>query len=95
MEPPYLQRECYPGALYLHNGRGYRVLGHEDAARVVRLLEAPAEGRTSPLLAAEVGPCGEPLARAGAGGRARAGDGRPLVMREAVVGYREHREARR
>src|SRR5579871_1555486 len=25
IEPPYLQRECYPGALYLHNGRAYRV----------------------------------------------------------------------
>jgi DEAD/DEAH box helicase domain-containing protein len=93
VEPPYLQRECYPGALYLHNGRGYRVLGHEDAARVVRLLEAPAEGRTSPLLEVEVAPRGEPLASrelalVAAPVRVTVG---PLVVRETVVGYREHR----
>src|SRR5207245_11538653 len=40
IEPPYLQRECYPGALYLHNGRGYRAAGVDAAPRVARLAAA-------------------------------------------------------
>jgi DEAD/DEAH box helicase domain-containing protein len=92
VESPHLLRECYPGALYLHNGRGYRVLGIEDGARVVRLTDAPAEERTSPLLEVEVAPRGEPLASRdlalmASPIRATAG---PLVVRESVVGYREH-----
>ena len=47
IEPPWLQRECYQGAVYLHNGRGYRVAKLDPAAHVVRLELDGAEGRTN------------------------------------------------
>src|SRR5579859_1184066 len=62
IEPPYLQRECYPGALYLHNGRGYRVLAIDRVTRVVRLTDDSVDGRTSPLVDVRVEPRDEPLA---------------------------------
>jgi DEAD/DEAH box helicase domain-containing protein len=62
IEPPYLQRECYPGALYLHNGRGYRVQAIDDTARVVRLAEESPEARTTPLVEVQVTPRDEALA---------------------------------
>jgi DEAD/DEAH box helicase domain-containing protein len=93
VEPPYLQRECYPGALYLHNGRGYRVLGVDETTRVVRLAEDSVDTRTSPLVEVQVAPRDEPLAsRSLALGAAQlvvtVG---PLRVCETVAGYREAR----
>ncbi len=93
IEPPYLQRECYPGALYLHNGRGYRVTRIDESARVVHLEASPIEGRTSPLLDVAVEPRDQPAAtRAVRLGQTdwMVGLG-PLVVRETVIGYREQR----
>jgi DEAD/DEAH box helicase domain-containing protein len=93
IEPPYLQRECYPGALYLHNGRGYRVTAIDEAARVVRLESCPIEGRTSPLLDVAVEPRDQPAATR----TVRRGESDwmvglgPMLVRETVVGYREQR----
>src|SRR5262249_13869180 len=91
IEPPYLQRECYPGALYLHNGSGYRVTAIDEAARVVRLEPSRIEGRTSPLLEVVVESRETPVATRelrlgesdGAVGRG------PPRGRETVVGYRQ------
>ncbi|TMC49320.1 MAG: DEAD/DEAH box helicase, partial [Chloroflexi bacterium] len=93
IEPPYLQRECYPGALYLHNGRGYRVLAIDRIARVVRLVDDSVEARTSPLVEVRVVPRGEALATrqllvGDAHLTATAG---PLQVCETVAGYREAR----
>ena len=93
VEPPYLQRECYPGALYLHNGRGYRVLGVDATTRVVRLAEDSVDTRTSPLVEVQVAPRDEPLAsRSLALGAAQlvvtVG---PLRVCETIAGYREVR----
>jgi DEAD/DEAH box helicase domain-containing protein len=91
IEPPYLQRECYPGALYLHNGRGYRVTALDESARAVRLEASPIEGRTSPLLDVTVEPRDQPAATRAI----RLGDSDwtvglgPLLVRETVVGYRQ------
>ena len=93
IEPPYLQRECYPGALYLHNGRGYRVLSIDATARVVRLIEESTETRTSPLVEVEVAPRDDALATRGLAvgeSRLEATVG-PLRVRETVAGYRESR----
>jgi DEAD/DEAH box helicase domain-containing protein len=91
IEPPYLQRECYPGALYLHNGRGYRVTALEDHTRVVRLEQDSVDARSSPIVEVEVAPreaalasrsvaCGESALEVSVG---------PLRVVETVVGYRE------
>jgi DEAD/DEAH box helicase domain-containing protein len=56
IEPPYLQRECYPGALYLHNGRGYRVAMLDHRTRVVRLEADSLDARTTPIVEVEVAP---------------------------------------
>jgi DEAD/DEAH box helicase domain-containing protein len=93
IEPPYLQRECYPGALYLHNGRGYRVESINDTTRVVQLVEESTDTRTSPLVSVHVAPRDEPVAsRAIAVGEAQllATVG-PLRVCETVEGYRESR----
>jgi DEAD/DEAH box helicase domain-containing protein len=93
IEAPYLQRECYPGALYLHNGRGYRVVSIDDATRVVKLAEDSVNSRTSPLVEVEVSPRDEPLSvRELVIGEAKfnATVG-PLRVREVVAGYRETR----
>ncbi|MBV9357477.1 MAG: DEAD/DEAH box helicase [Chloroflexi bacterium] len=93
IEPPYLQRECYPGALYLHNGQAYRATAIDEAARVVRLESSPRAGRTSPLLDVAVEPPDQPAATR----KLRLGETDwpvglgPLVVRETVVGYREQR----
>jgi DEAD/DEAH box helicase domain-containing protein len=93
IEPPYVQRECYPGALYLHNGRGYRVTSLDAATRVVRLAEEPPDARTSPLLEVRVAPRetafeSRPLKLAEVPIQATVG---PLRVVETVVGYRESR----
>ncbi len=91
IEPPYLQRECYPGALYLHNGSGYRVTAIDESARVVRLEPSRIEGRTSPLLEVAVEPRETPAATR----ELRLGESDwtiglgPLRVRETVVGYRQ------
>jgi len=93
IEPPYLQRECYPGALYLHNGRGYRVLAIDRVARVVRLADDSVDARTSPLVEVEVTPRGESLATR----QLEVGEAQlvatvgPLQVAETVAGYREAR----
>jgi DEAD/DEAH box helicase domain-containing protein len=93
IEPPWLQRECYPGAVYLHNGRGYRVETVEHAARVVHLGEADAHVRTDPLVELEVAPRGEPVAQRqiALGSSSLAAALGPLTVRERVIGYREIR----
>jgi DEAD/DEAH box helicase domain-containing protein len=91
IEPPYLQRECYPGALYLHNGRGYRVMALDGRTRVVRLEPESVDSRTTPIVEVDVAPreaalstrsvaCGESAVTVSVG---------PLRVCETVVGYRE------
>ncbi|MDQ6672478.1 MAG: DEAD/DEAH box helicase, partial [Chloroflexota bacterium] len=93
VEPPYLQRECYPGALYLHNGRGYRVLGVDETTRVVRLAEESVDTRTSPVVEVQVAPRDAALAsRSLAVGSCQlAVTVGPLRVCETVAGYRETR----
>ncbi|MGI9148310.1 MAG: DEAD/DEAH box helicase [Chloroflexota bacterium] len=93
VEPPYLQRECFPGAVYLHNGRGYRVLGIDETTRVVRLTDESVDTRTSPLVEVQVAPRDEPLAsRSVPVGTAQLGvTVGPLRVCETVAGYRETR----
>jgi DEAD/DEAH box helicase domain-containing protein len=93
VEPPYLQRECYPGALYLHNGRGYRVLGIDATTRVVRLAEESVDTRTSPLVEVQVARRDEPLASRSLtlGAAMLAVTVGPLRVCETVAGYREVR----
>ncbi|GAC1316904.1 MAG: hypothetical protein NVSMB2_10110 [Chloroflexota bacterium] len=91
IEPPYLQRECYPGALYLHNGRGYRVEGHDPIARVVKLEPEATDSRTSPVVDVQVSTRDSPFqSRAMTLGESQltvtVG---PLSVSETVVGYRE------
>ncbi|HET6317952.1 MAG TPA: DEAD/DEAH box helicase [Chloroflexota bacterium] len=94
IEPPWLQRECYPGAVYLHNGRAYRAVSLLDAAHVVQLEPADQDARTDPLLELDVAPRGEPLASRDV----PRGESRlpvtltPLSVREHIVGYRERRQ---
>jgi DEAD/DEAH box helicase domain-containing protein len=93
IEPPWLQRECYPGAVYLHNGRGYRVVSLEQASHVVRLEPTSLDMRTDPLVEVAVAPRGEALASRAVGpaeGQVMVSLG-PLSVRESVVGYRELR----
>jgi DEAD/DEAH box helicase domain-containing protein len=93
IEPPYLQRECYPGALYLHNGRGYRVQSIDQTAHVVVLEEASTDTRTTPLVEVRVEPRDEPLASR----ELTVGETRlnttvgSLRVCETVAGYRESR----
>jgi DEAD/DEAH box helicase domain-containing protein len=91
IEPPYLQRECYPGALYLHNGRGYRVLGIDERTRVVRLEVESVHTRTSPIVDIEVAPRDEPLASRSLqlGEVCVEVSVGPLRVCETVAGYRE------
>jgi DEAD/DEAH box helicase domain-containing protein len=93
IEPPYLQRECYPGALYLHNGRGYRVLSIDATTRVVQLVEESTDTRTTPLVEVQVAPRDEPVASREIGlGEARlVATVGPLRVCETVAGYRESR----
>jgi DEAD/DEAH box helicase domain-containing protein len=93
IEPPYLQRECYPGALYLHNGRGYRVLAIDRIARVVRLVDDSVEARTSPLVEVRVAPRDEALAtrQLSVGEAQLVATVGPLQVCETVAGYREAR----
>jgi DEAD/DEAH box helicase domain-containing protein len=93
IEPPWLQRECFPGAVYLHNGRGYRVVSVDQVAHVVRLEQDSPELRTNPVVEVAVAPRGEALAsravrRAETELVISLG---PLSVREMVVGYRELR----
>jgi DEAD/DEAH box helicase domain-containing protein len=91
IEPPYLQRECYPGALYLQNGRGYRVASIDARTRVVRLEEDAPDSRTSPIVEIEVTPREPPLATRSVtvGGAAFSATVGPLVVSETVAGFRE------
>ena len=93
IEQPYLQRECYPGALYLHNGRGYRVVSLDRATRVVTLVEESPESRTSPLVEVRVEPRDQPFSvrTLPLGEHAMTATLGPLQVRELVVGYRESR----
>src|SRR5712691_10003264 len=93
IEPPFLQRECYPGALYLHNGRGYRVLAIDRVARVVRLADDSVDARTSPLMEVRVAPRDEPLAtrQVSVGEAHLVATVGPLQVCETVAGYRESR----
>jgi DEAD/DEAH box helicase domain-containing protein len=87
IEPPWLQRECYPGAVYLHNGRGYRVAGLDASAHVVRLERDNADRRTDPIVEVAVAPRGEAVASRAAGSLAASLG--PVSVRESVVAYRE------
>jgi DEAD/DEAH box helicase domain-containing protein len=91
IEPPYLQRECFPGALYLHNGRGYRVAALDSTTRVVRLEPEAPRARTSPIVEIEVAPRDAALAsRAIQLGEATVEvTVGPLRVCETVAGYRE------
>lgn len=93
IEPPQLQRECHPGAVYLHNGRAYRVTTIEAATRIVHVVSERADVRTDPLGEVEVAPRGDPLdvrdVQVGER-RLRCGVG-PLRARGTITGYREHR----
>ena len=91
IEPPHLQRECHPGAVYLHNGRAFRVTAVEERTRVVRLERDSVQSRTSPISEIEVMPrdvalasqsvqLGECTVEVTVG---------PLRVTETVVGYRE------
>jgi DEAD/DEAH box helicase domain-containing protein len=91
IEPPQLQREAHPGAIYLHLGRSFRVEELDRAARVVRLTREPGAGRTDPSTEVTVVPTDRPLAsRILARGeltlRATLG---PVVASELVIGFRE------
>ncbi len=91
IEPPYLQRECYPGALYLHNGRAYRVHELDHSTRVVRLESDAFDARTSPIVEVDVAPRDAALAsRSLTLGEAELSVSvGPLRVRETVAGYRE------
>ena len=93
IEPPYLQRECYPGALYLHNGRGYRVEALDERTHVVRLEPDSLDARTTPLVEVEVAPRDAPLASRSVtlGDAAVEVSVGPLRVCETVVGFRESR----
>jgi DEAD/DEAH box helicase domain-containing protein len=91
IEPPHLQRECYPGALYLHNGRGYRVDGLDHRTRVVRLQPDAVDARTTPIVEVDVAPRDAELASRSVAlgeGELSASVG-PLRVCETVAGYRE------
>ncbi|HEY3063654.1 MAG TPA: DEAD/DEAH box helicase [Chloroflexota bacterium] len=88
IEPPWLQRECYPGAIYLHNGRGYRVLSVDASAHVVRLEAANVATRTDSVVEVAVQPRGDAAASRSCGPLGVSLG--PLSVRENVVGYREH-----
>ncbi len=90
-EPPLLYREAHPGAVYLHQGRAYRVKEIDVAARRVRVEPAEARVRTSPVIAVSVDPNRQPLQwknlRLGpATAEARVGF---LAVREEIAAYRE------
>jgi DEAD/DEAH box helicase domain-containing protein len=91
IEPPYLQRECFPGAIYLHNGRAYRVQALDAATHVVRLVEATTDVRTTPIVELEVVPREAPLATRAlvVGEHELSASVGPLRVHEHVVGYRE------
>ena len=91
IEPPYLQRECYPGALYLHNGRGYRVVSLDATTRVVRLEEDSLETRTSPIVEVEVSIRDQALATRSVelGSACVSVSVGPLRVSETVAGFRE------
>jgi DEAD/DEAH box helicase domain-containing protein len=91
IEPPYLQRECFPGALYLHNGRAFRVAGVDDRTRVVQLEPDAAEARTSPILEVEVAPRDEALSSRTVtlGESSFEVSVGPLRVCETIAGYRE------
>jgi DEAD/DEAH box helicase domain-containing protein len=93
IEPPYLQRECYPGALYLHNGRGYRVLSVDATTRVVRLADESVESRTTPIVEVAVAPRDQPLATRefALGPATLVATVGPLRVCETIAGYREVR----
>jgi DEAD/DEAH box helicase domain-containing protein len=91
IEPPYLQRECHPGAVYLHNGRAFRVAGIDERTRVVRLEPDSVQSRTSPIVEIEVTPRDQPLGSQSL----QLGESSvevtvgPLRVTQTVVGYRE------
>jgi DEAD/DEAH box helicase domain-containing protein len=91
IEPPHLQRECHPGAVYLHNGRAFRVTAIDERARVVRLEPDSVQSRTSPVSEIEVTPRGDALASQDLqlGESTVRGTVGPLRVTETVVGYRE------
>jgi DEAD/DEAH box helicase domain-containing protein len=93
IEPPYLQRECYPGALYLHNGRGYRVEALDERTRVVRLEPDSFDVRTTPMVEVEVAPRDAPLASRSVvlGNAATDVSVGPLRVCETVGGFKESR----
>lgn len=61
-EPPHLQRETHPGAVYLHNGRAYRVESIDADNHVVRVRPEHANAHTQPLFSVKVAPQGDPIA---------------------------------
>lgn len=91
IEPPYLQRECHPGAVYLHNGRAFRVTALDDRTRVVRLEADSVQSRTSPIVEVEVMPRDAALASRSLqlGDVAVAVSVGPLRVLETVAGFRE------
>jgi DEAD/DEAH box helicase domain-containing protein len=63
IEPPYLQREAYPGAIYLHNGQRYVVAAWDKTRRrVVLQREMNVNRRTEPVATLSVMPHGQPIA---------------------------------
>jgi DEAD/DEAH box helicase domain-containing protein len=91
IEPPYLHRECYPGALYLHNGRAFRVESLDHKSHVVRLAPDAFDSRTAPIVEVEVAPRDAPLdsRTVSLGDSALVVTVGPLRVCETVVGYRE------
>ena len=91
IEPPYLQRECHPGAVYLHNGRAFRVAAVDARTRVVRLEPDSVQSRTSPIVEIEVTPRDAPLGSQSVtlGESSVVATVGPLRVTETVVGYRE------
>ena len=91
IEPPYLDREAFPGAVYLHQGEPYRVLAVDDVARVVRVRREPGEVRTDPLSEVDVAPRGE----AAESRVVRLGEAKltlaigPVSVTETIAEYRE------
>src|SRR5205823_2528080 len=63
LQQPYLQREAYPGAIYLHNGERYAVTHWDSQARRVHIQRLREGDRwTEPVTQVVVVPQGEPLA---------------------------------
>jgi DEAD/DEAH box helicase domain-containing protein len=90
-EPPRLFRERYPGAVFLHQGRRYRVAAIDQTAKTVRVQPELEDVRTEPLAELRVAPDGDPARSR----RVPLGDTSielslgVIAVEESVRGYRE------